>query len=260
MLLDFTSPIMSMKSRQSKKSGSSAISAMIRRSTDQVVGFAKARYSGKGAARNIAADLNVLRKVLNVEKKQVDTAITLTTVSNVAPLISYVVSAAQGTSGSQRDGDSIKVVRVDALLQFAFGTGTTNLNSTNIYTVYLVRYLKAPSTSATTPFAIADFLQADPGGGTSIMSLPNNDLMENFQILHSDVVRVECPIATSANNVATVVLPLSVECGFHQTFTGAASTTIVDNTLFWVVTALYNNNTGGTGQVAINTRLWYVDN
>lgn len=248
------------KSSRKTQKGSNALTKMVRDSTDQVVGFAKTRYSGKQGVMNIARDINSLRKLLNVEKKQVDSFITATSVVQTSSLISHITGPAQGTSGSQRDGDSIKVVRIDAIMQFGYGSGTTNGTCAQIFNYYLVRWEKTPSTNGATPFGIADFLTVDGQGQYTPLSLPNNDLAEDFTVLVSGTVLVEPSFASAVNNIGYRVVPLSHECAFHQTFTGAAATTIVDKSLFWVFTAAQAANTGGSSVVQVSTRLWYVDN
>lgn len=233
---------------------------MLKNSTDQFIGAAKSRYTGKSAAGNIARDISMITRMLNTERKQVDTLLASTSVVATGPLVSWVSSPAQGTTGSTRDGDSIKVVRIDANLFFGFGSGTTNSAANQVFTYALVKYKKTPSTGGSTPFAIGDMLVVDGNGNYTPLSLPNNDLIENFQILANGQIVVETPWATASNNTVTRVVNLSIDCSFHQTFTGSTAATIVDNSVFWVVTALSGANTGGGSAFQHTTRLWYVDN
>jgi len=237
-----------------------AIQKMAKSATDQMVGFAKARYTGKKAAGNIAGDLARIARMFNTERKQVDTKISTTNVYNSAPVVSHVVSPAQGTTGSTRDGDSIKVVRIDANLQFGFGSGTSNSLADQRFNYFLVQWLKTPSTGGSTPFAIADFLDVDAAGNYTPMSFPNNDLNENYKVLIAGDIRLDVPFATAANNTMTRTVSHSLECSLHQTFTGAAATTIVDNALFWVIVGSNGINAGGSSYCLVSTRLWYVDN
>jgi len=256
--------IMNRKDKGKRKSnsqrGQSALSKMIKNSTDQMVGFARERYTGRSAPANIARDLNLIRKVLNVERKQVDSFITATTVTQGSSLVSNITGPAQGTSGAQRDGDSIKVVRVDAVFKFGYGTGTTNGTASQIFNYYLVRWEKTPTSSGSTPFGIGDYLLVDGQGQFTPLSLPNNDLAENFVTLLCGSVTVKPNFGTAVNNVDYEIVPISHECSFHQTFTGAAASTVVDKALFWVITASEAANTGGSSVIQASTRLWYVDN
>lgn len=251
-----------MANRKSSKKvkGESAISRIIRNSTDQISGYARQRYTGKTAAANIARDINMLRTMLNVERKEVTTYSGAVTVSLASPAIQYIPSAAQGSSGTTRDGDSIKIVRIDGSVVFTYGTGTTNLYGTQVFKYFLLRYLKTPSTSGTTAFASTEFLNLDAGGNISTMSLPATDTMENFSVISSGLCELSPTFATAVNNYAYRQVDISCDVDFHQTFNGSASSAIVDNALFWVVVALNPSNTGGGSSVQLTTRLWFVDN
>lgn len=251
---------MAKQSRKKQKSGSSALLQIIRRSTDQAAGFAKARYTGKGAAGNIAKDLSMLRSILNVEQKEVPTSQTTLSVNNTTSQVVWIGSPGQGSSGSQRAGDSIKLQRIDINLLFFWGTGTTNTIDNQIFNYYVVKYLKTPSSGGSTPFAIADFLNVDQDGAITPMSLPNTDLAENFQVLQAGEVVATPSYATATNNVVYKLVTLSMEVGFHQTFTGSAASTLVDNAVFVVLTGLQPTNSGGTSGAKFMARMWYVDN
>ncbi len=251
---------MGKRSKNKIAKGGSALTKMIKSSTDQVANFAKSRYTGKQSAANIAKDLQMLGRILNIERKESLTQNAVVTVTNSAPLVQACPSVAQGTTGSTRTGDSIKVVRLDIKLLFNYGTGTSNSICNQIFDYYIVRWLKTPSSSGATPFNISDFLIADVNSAYTPMSLPNNDLMEDFQILANGRSKVSSNFATSATNTMYDLVDLSIDCDFHQTFTGAAATTIVDNSLFIVVVALNPINTGGNSQLISSARLWFVDN
>jgi hypothetical protein len=249
------------KSKKSRKlEGRSALSRIISDSTDQVTGFAKQRYMGKGAAVNIAKDLNTLRKILNVERKEVTTYQGGVTCSNSSSVIQNIPGPAQGTTGSTRDGDSIKLVRIDGSLVFNFGTGTTNLYGTQYFKWYLVRYLKTPASSGSSAFAMSEFLTLDSGSNYTTMSLPATDTSENFSVIDSGIVVVEPSFATAVNNYAYRQVDISCEVGFHQTYTGSTAASVCDNALFWVCVALNPSNTGGGSTVTITSRMWFVDN
>lgn len=251
---------MAKKNQKRAKTGSNALTQIISRSADQAIGFAKTRYTGKAAASNIAKDLNMLRSILNVERKEVPTSQTTLSVNNTTSQVVWIGSPGQGTSGSQRDGDSIKINRIDMNLLFFWGTGTTNTIDNQIFNYSLIKYKKTPSSGGSTPFSIGDFLNVDQDGAYTPMSLPNTDLAENFQILHTGSVSCAPSYATATNNVVYQIVTLSVDVSFHQTFTGSAASTLVDNAVFVVLTGLQPTNTGGTSGCKFMARMWYVDN
>jgi hypothetical protein len=252
-------PKSSQKSRST--TGEPALSRMAKWSVDQARSFATARYTGKKAPGNIAKDLLLLKSLINAEEKHSDILFDVSTVTNASPVILPLPTMAQGNSGETRTGDSIKVIRVDMSLRFAYGTGTSNSVCDQVFKWFLVRYLKTPVASGTTPFTIGEFLDADFSGNRSCVSLFSTDQMENFQVMQSGIVDVAPNFALAAvNNVASVILDVSHECSFHQTYNGSASTTICDNMCFLVVLGALPNNTAGTSTINGSMRLFYLDN
>jgi hypothetical protein len=261
-LIDFMPNMPRKNSKSSKKTqkGFSAITEMVKHSTDQMIGFAKQRYGGKAAAANIARDLTLLKSMLNVEKKRIDSLVGAFNVNSTTPAILFVNAPAEGATNSQRTGDSIKVVRYDALVKFSYGTGTSNTIGNQIFNYYLVRYLKTPSTAGSTPPGIGEMLLVDPDGNLTPLSLVNDDTIENFQFLLQGTIDVRPQYATAPNNNFSLLIPLSHECGFHQTFNNTTAASICDNAVFWIFTAANATNTAGSSTVEYSTRCWYVDN
>lgn len=242
------------------KKGASALTSIIRQSTDVVAKFAANRYTGTKAPMNIARDLSMVRAMFNTEEKHVDTITSVSTLNATTPAVYTVNGPAQGTTNAQREGNSIKVIRFDCLFSFTFGTGTTNLVSAQQFNWYLVRYEKTPSSGGSGTFSIADFLNVDINSNYTPMSLPNSDLNEDFTVLSNGTILVEVPIASATNNVVSRYVPIRHECSFHQEYTGSAFTTIVDKCVFIVLTALQATNTGGTSSCVFSVRQWYIDN
>jgi hypothetical protein len=250
------------KSKQQPKEGRSAIRSMISYSKDQAVGFARNRYAKKGGMKQIAADISELRAMLNVEDKQVVDLTGTTTVTAAAPLVQALGSVAQGSNSNNRTGNSIKVTRVDLIMGFAYSTGTvaTTALQNQYFNWYVVRYLKTPSSNGATPFGIGDFLGSDPNSNNTVLSLPNNDLNEDFHILASGEVEVDLTFSATNPTSRFKVVNLTIPCSFHQTFNGTAASNIVDNALFLVVTAINPINTGGASTLINSARIWYIDN
>lgn len=251
--------------RKSTLTGASAITRITRFAHDQLNRGAvavKNRYTGPNAVANIAKDLSLLKMVVNTEAKQVYTlAAAVQNVNSTTSLVYGIGTMAQGTSGSTRVGDSIKVFRIDLNLNFYYSSGTVCTNNNQVFNWYLVRYLKTPSSSGTTAFAIADFLNVDGDGQITPSSFPNPDLNENFQIMSDGQVELQLPVIVSGtSSTSQRVISVSHECSFHQTYSGSANTTITDNMCFVVVTASRPINTGGSSGVAVQSCTWFLDN
>jgi hypothetical protein len=240
----------------------SAITSMVRHSTDQVVSAVKHRYAGPRAAGNIASDIKKLVSMLNVEDKHVDTLQAVQTVVNNSPVILTIGGTQQGTAVNQRSGDSLKVNKIDLLLEFVYSTGTpaTATQQNQIYNWYLVRYLKTVTGSGTTPFGITEFLNVDGGGNTTPLSFPNTDCIEDFQIMAHGTVEIDLDVVATVDNKKAKVVSISHPCAFHQDYSSNTIASITDNEVFIVITALFPVNTGGSSTVLVQARTWFIDN
>jgi hypothetical protein len=257
------------KQQQQKRNpsvtGNTALSRITKFAHDQVVRGAVAvrnRYTGPNGVNQMARDLSLLKMVVNTEAKQIyTTAAAIQNVNSTTSLVYGIGTMAQGTSGSTRVGDSIKIVRIDLNVGFYYSSGTACINNNQVFNWYLVRYLKTPSTSGTSAFAIADFLNNDGNSQITPLSFPNSDLNEDFMVMGSGQVELQLPNWVAAtDSTSQRVINFSHECSFHQTYSGSANTTITDNMCFVVVTAARPINTGGSSGVAIQSCMWYLDN
>jgi len=243
-------------------SGSQALSKLFKRSRDQVVRSVKARYTGKRAPTNIAKDIKTIMSLMNVENKVVYTTPVAQTVTYASPLVYGLSTTAQGSASNNRTGDSIKVDRIDLLLQFDFSSGTlaTNTRQSQLFNWYLVRYLKTPSTGGTASFAIAEFLNPDGNAGYSTLSFPNSDTNQNFNILANGAMYIELPYAATSSATVSKTVSFCQECNFHQTYSGSGTSNITDNMVYLVFTAMANPNAGGVSNVTAQAAMWYIDN
>jgi hypothetical protein len=250
------------KSRQAKPKsvlkGQSAISRIIKNSRDQVIDVAKRRYYDGGISQ-VKADIQSLRRMLNTEEKRIDTTLTATTVKSDTSLITGIGTMAEGSDSNQRTGRSVKVVRIDISMAFQFSSGVaaTAINQAQNFKYYIVKYNKTTSNSA---FAIADFLNQDPGSNYTPLSLPNPDLNQNFTVLDTGLVDVVLPNIPATNAYVAKIVDISINRAFHQTYSSTTAASITDNMIFAVFTAFQPGNSGGNTNVAFSARCWYVDN
>jgi len=251
-----------MSSNQKRKTvtGTQAITRIVRKSTDQVIGSIKERYTGKSAALNIARDFKLLKSMMNTELKQVYTLPSAQSVNNSTSLVYGIGTMAQGTASNQRSGDSVKISRIDLTMRFRYGNGTVPSISNQTFNWYLLRYLKTPSAAGTTAFNINEFLITDGDALYTPLSFPNTDTNQNFQIMSSGTLRIDLDLIPAANCSKAQTVVVSHDCSFHQDYAGSASTTITNNMCFMVFTALSAANTGGQSDVMVNAVMWYVDN
>jgi hypothetical protein len=245
------------------KSGQSAIARMATQSLDFVkdtAGKARKRYSGKKGASNIAKDIIMLKNLLNVEQKHVDTLTGPLTVVNGTSQVTALGTVGQGSTSAQRTGDSVKVCRVDMQLRFQYTSGTTNTREDQTFKYWLVRYLKTPISAGTSPFGINEFLNQDWNGDYSTSSFHNPDNMQNFDILALGQLYLPLQFNVATGSSAVRVVELSVDCDFHQIYNGTTGSTICENMLFLVLVGTQTVNAGGASEVVVGSRVWYLDN
>jgi len=198
--------------------------------------------------------------VVNTEDKHIDFNQSNTTVTPTSSQIFPIIPPAAGTSIDQRIGDSIKVHKFQANLLFQYGCGTTAQFESQMLNWYLVRYLKTPPSSGTSAFTIAEFLDTDVNSNYTPLSMADPNTNENFVVMGSGTVQIDLNTLAVANVLHQRLVTFEHNCQFHQTFNGSANTSICDNMCFFVVTALNAANTGGTSNVSITSRYFYIDN
>jgi hypothetical protein len=227
---------------------------------DQVYTPLVARYSGPLGLQKMAKDVAMLKGVVNTEDKHIDTLAAAQQVSQTSSLVYGIGTMAQGTTDTTRIGDSIKINRIDLNFLFSFAGGTSTTIYSQQFRWFLIRYLKTPSSSGTVAFGISEFLFQDVNSDYTPLSLPNTDTNENFQVMSQGEVDINLPALSTTSATASRSVTVSHECGFHQTYSGSANTTIVDNMCFLVFIASQGGNAGGSSSVTIGSRMWYIDN
>ena len=120
----------------------------------------------------------------------------------------------------------------------------------------MCQYLKTPATSGTSAFSISEFLNVDPNAQYTSISFPNTDTNQNFRILDQGIVHLDGSPIVGGKSVKIVTD--TVNCSFHQTYSGAASTTITSNMIFFVCVVDSVQTTDSF--VIPSFRCWYVDN
>jgi hypothetical protein len=214
---------------------------------------------------DVAKEVRALAAQVNSEDKNLPTQLAFFTVAAATSVVSPFALIPQGADSNQRVGVSVRINRIDGNIVFKYSTGTNVVaaNQSQVFNWYLVRYLKTPSSSGASAFAITDFLALDPNSQTTPFSLPNVDLNGNFSVMASGTQEIDLSMYASTSAVdsaLSIVVPFRHNCSFHQLYQTSATSTVCDNTVFMVYTALNAANTGGTSSVAHNLRMWYVDN
>lgn len=247
--------------------GQNAIKKMARNSKDQAQ-----PSKGKGRSNNllngygldfkaIKRDLSMVKSLLNIEEKHIDTLGT-STVTASASVVLAIGTVAQGSSSTTRTGDSIKIIRHDLNLLFNFSNGTpaTSAQENQNFNWYYIKYNKTPSSSGSTPFAISEFLNQDVNSVYTPLSLMNPDTNENFTILDAGQINIGPNFLGTVSVNANRFVESSISRSYHQTYNGTAASNVCDAMTFLVVTASTGINAGGISTISYGIRQWYVDN
>lgn len=258
---------MPRRNQRQPKHGAAAIKNMAKTSKDQaptVQSRSKNNHllNGYGIdGKAVMRDIKMLKSLLNVEEKHIDTLGATTVVASASAIIP-IGTVAQGSTSSQRSGDSIKIIRHDLNLLFNYSTGTpaTTAQEFNTFNWYYVKYNKTPSSSGATAFNISEFLNQDNNSAYTPLSLVNPDTNENFTILDSGQVKVGPQFIGSASVNAFQLVEASIQRPYHQTYNGTAASNVCDNMTFLVVTCSQIANTGGVSSLTYGVRQWYIDN
>jgi hypothetical protein len=254
-----------VKPSKKPRVGKSANQSIFARAKDQAVGFVKNRYASgnmKSNISNIAKDVMMLKSVLNTEDKHNDVLSFGNTATQSVPYQNNVCLLPEGSDSINRTGRSVKLNKIDLLMEFTFSQGAlaTAANSNQIYRWFLLQYLKTPSSGGSGNPLITEFLNNDPGGFISPMSLPNTDTNEDYRVLAQGQVDVVLPIATTVTTARSQIVDISVPVNIHQTYNGTAAANISDNAILLYCVALNPTNAGGVSNFGYSVRTWFIDN
>ncbi len=239
--------------------GLSAVNKIYKQSRDYVLGEITKRYGGPKGKVTAAADIARIARMMNTENKYIDTLLDVTC-DKSTPYCAALNNVAEGSDNTNRTGRSVRVIKYDIMMKLYFSTGTvaTSVGQSQFFKWFLVRFNKTTPSGQT--FAIADFLNQDSSSAYTVISLPNTDRSEDFQIMASGEALVQLQLTTGVSSQAAVWQTVSHDCSFHQEYSGTSNSTICDNNVQLVIVGGVNANTGGVSGVTYSIRCWYVDN
>jgi hypothetical protein len=216
----------------------------------------------------LSREVGRLRRNLNTEQKFIDQLTSLTTVDSANSNVLAITPPAQGDTQNLRDGNSIKVVRMDLNILFAFTVNDNDLTSqaNQIFHWYIFRWKKTPTSSGSTPPTIGDIFLVDGNGNYSTLSLLNVNTNQNYQLMANGEVCVEPKTTVSGGtddySTAREMVHIVHNCEFHQYFSSTTAASITDNLCFMVFLAsnVQNSGAGSASSYQASIRTWFVDN
>jgi hypothetical protein len=212
----------------------------------------------------LAREIGRIRKNLNTEQKFLDQISGATSVASDVNLVVAITPPAQGDTSSTRDGNSLKVIRCDIRMLFAFGVNVsdTTQQADQTFQWYLFRWKKTPTSSGSTPPAIADIFNLDSTGTDfSTQSMLNVNTNQNYQLMANGTCKVE-PKITGNSGITTARESVEIvhNCEFHQYFSSTTAASITDNLMFMVFLGSNQGNSSAVSNMSLSFRTWYVDN
>ncbi len=193
-------------------------------------------------ARKIWRDVQMLKAMINVEDKYIDTNVAFTAFASTAPVYTLLNGMQLGTGPSARIGQSIRA----ASIQMNIGL-TQNTSAVNTFVRIMLVVDSQPNSAA--PGA-NDILTtgADPFALRYVPFLPR------FNVLYDELI-----VLTSSNEHGQV-LSCTLPLGFHVQYNTSNAGTIADinkNSLYLV---LQSQETVNFASYAFDTRFSFVDN
>lgn len=179
-----------------------------------------------------------LALLINVEKKKLDTQITISP-SNTSPSITHLTAIAQSNALNGRAGNSIKLnyLSIKALIQYAAGSVGT------LTSMYVIQDTQQVSDTAPGVYDIFE----SAAGSLGVLNAAN---VGRFKILYKRKIVQD---GMNARSVETYK-----KMKFHVRYNGANTADIQKNGLYLVV--LSSQPTTASAVLQIHNRLAYIDN
>ena len=243
-----------------KKRFGSRVRKFAKRAGRALVGGIKKRYAPKGnlALGTIARDVMMLKRMVNVEKKFVES--TIVTDQQFAQANYYAVnitpSIPQGVTNGARTGNSIKLVSARLDVQIKSDTNTVNEFR---YKYYLLHVGDtggpASATSMTTRLFDANIFSSY----LDYHSQMSPDLFGKAKIIATGTGKVMAEGATGQTGISQWFKPLKLSQ--HLKYDVNATSVPVNGAYYLVFFGDTGTNLAQTGgQLSHSIRWWYVDN
>lgn len=214
-----------------------------RKQKKRAVSWAKKRYTGRGAIKNIVKDVSMLKTMINAEYKYNDVTVNGSPTQGV-PNIIGLNQISTGNTSTTRTGNSLKMTSVQAWLQIERNPTTASPDA-NYVRVSLV-------------------LDKEPLLGTPVVtdiwntSAPS--AFRNFEYEHTGRFKVLASREFVIDGVQTKskVMKLYKKLNVHSRYNSTTSTSCSNNALYLII---QTDNSVSLDVSAIGgTRVRYIDN
>lgn len=217
----------------------------------------KRYFKGKGYYRpkigKMIKDVNMIRSLMNVEKKRLDTDLASQTFGANDGFIQALTNPAHGDAASQRNGSVIKLYSYQISGRITQQSSVQNAIRGKIY---LVAYEQTPDVPT-----IGEFLDQDGAGNYSNLSLRNPDKMGDFKVLKVKSFRC-AQRAVTGLETDTQFSMFGKFRNLHQRYTGSTAASITSNQLYLIFVIDDGTTATSTGAYikGLKARINYIDN
>lgn len=239
---------------------------VFRKAIRRVKKFVKKRYGTfkQPNMTNIVSDVQMLKRLINVEKKYVDVSLGNTIAAKNAATYGYVMrgpisAVAEGNSFNQRSGQSTKCTSI-----YIKGTltGAANQLDEVFIDMYVFQYKRFVNLG-TTPPLIENMFEADPKySQITTQSLRDMEHMPDFRILRKK--RYYLPAVQITGNPMSKPFECAINLGkkgIHQRYEGATAADLTEGGIYVLFLSSVGDINLTQGATATGTiRTFYVDN
>jgi hypothetical protein len=199
------------------------------------------------AAGQLYKDVQLLKSMINVEYKVVDTSLALASVTQT-PIVTVYNPLVLGTDYFQRTGRSVKFTSMYHRLTFQANQTAT----TPQFVRYILFWYKDPSGVAPTPLQM--FGSATPG----INGMMNLNVRKDFEIIEDEII----PISPVSGGNPQAVLNKYFKLNKHTIYGNGNTGTIADIESYALCSFCWSSGTVGAEQPYIlnQSRMRFIDN
>jgi len=238
--------------------------AYVKRQGKRAFRAAKKRYVQKGKLNisKLSADVQMLKHLVNTEKRRVDLSPAASQVGqfNGASTGQYAFGLSptipQGVTQGGRIGNSVKLV--SGVLDLRLAQQSAAVNNIKVKLYIVCRPDNSATGSATT--AINEFLELNNFSGVNdYYSNRDPEYFKAFRVITQKTFIMKQDSVTSGTSIIQTKIPLRFN--HHQKYNTNASTTTVSNQFYIFMVASDGDTAASTGvSLQWNMRWYYTDN
>lgn len=216
----------------------------IRKQKKRAVNWAKKRYTGPGAVKNIVKDVSMLKSLINTESKYYELLSVAASPTVTAPYIVGLNDLATGNTAITRNGNSIKM-RSNQMSMRIERNPTTASPDANTVVVSLVLD-KDPNVGA-----------LDPAG---VWNSADTEALRSYEVEFQNRYKIlaQKRFTLDGVNTKTAVCRWFKKLYFHTRFNGTTGTSQTNNKLYLVVRT--DSTIVGDVDIFFHTRTKFIDN